>query len=360
MEVCDEGPLLEASRLDRSWLHSGRGLSATASFRKQMWSELSSVQHSATLTTETMKLLMPDNTSVAHPTEDTNVIETPAQHRDDSSDKDLQRAEAACRVVVGGSSKGTRIIDVYQQSPVRVLFPKTGDDWAQEAVLVNTSGGVAGGDRLQLSVTALCGASIAVTTQAAEKIYRALNESAYITTQLNVDNAAKLAWLPQETIVFNHARLRRRMQIEISPGSELLALECLVLGRAARGETLSAGTIVDTWQVRKHGRLQWGDTFRLTDEVFAHISRKALLWDSTALATLLYFGSNLEEILQLIRAQAVSFDCQCGATLVGGMIVARLAARSSFELKGALRNVLQKLSEEHAPGPFRVPKMWSC
>jgi urease accessory protein len=276
------------------------------------------------------------------------------------SDRDLQRAEGVCRIVAGGSGNGTRIMDVYQKSPIRVLFPKTGDNRAQEAVLVNTSGGVAGGDRLQLSVTALSGASIAVTTQAAEKIYRALNESAHITTTLNVSSAAKLAWLPQETIVFNRARLCRRTEIEISPGSELLALEWLVLGRAAHGEMLSAGTIIDTWDVRKNGRLYWGDTFRLTDDVFPHLSRKALLWNSIALATLLYFGPDLGERLQLFRAQAVSFDCQFGATLVGEMVVARLAARSSFELKAALHNLLQELGKELAPGPFRVPKMWSC
>ena len=251
-------------------------------------------------------------------------------------------------------------MDVYQKSPIRVLFPRTGDDRAQEAVLVNTSGGVAGGDHLQLSVTALSGASIAVTTQAAEKIYRALDESARITTKLNVGDVAKLAWLPQETIIFNHARLCRRTEIEISPGSELLALECMVLGRAARGEELSAGAIVDAWQVRKNGRLQWGDTIRLTDDVFSHLSRKALLWDSTALATLLYFGPDLEDRLQLIRAQSVSFDCQCGATLVGGMVVARLAAGSSFELKAALRNLLEELGKELSPGPFQLPKMWQC
>jgi len=307
-----------------------------------------------------MKLLMPDNTSIAQWAEVTSAAETPTQHREDSSDKDLQRAEGACRIVVVGSGKGTRIMDTYQKSPIRVLFPRIGDDRAQEAVLVNTSGGVAGGDRLQSSVTALSGASVAVTTQAAEKIYRALDEPAWITTKLTVGNGAKLAWLPQETIVFNYARLCRRTEIEISLGSQLLALECLVLGRAAYGEKLTAGAIADTWLVRKHGRVQWGDAFRLTDDVFSHLSRKALLWDSTALATLLYFGPDLEERLELIRGQSVSFDCQCGATLTGGMVVARLAARSSFELKSALRNLLQELGSELAPGPFRVPKMWSC
>ena len=303
---------------------------------------------------------MPDDKSLAHSTQVTNSIETLAQHTENSSDKDLQRTEGTCRIVVGGSGKGTRIMDVYQKSPIRVLFPRTGNDRAQEAVLVNTSGGVAGGDRLQSSVTALSGASIAVTTQAAEKIYRALDESAQITTTLNVGTSGKLAWLPQETIVFNRARVCRRMEIEISPGSELLALEWLVLGRAAHGEKLSAGNIIDTWHVKKNGRLHWGDSFRVTDDVFPHLSRKALLSDSTALATLLYFGPGLEGLLQLIRAHCVSFDCHCGATLVGGMVVARLAASSSFELKAALRNLLQELGEELAPGPFREPKMWSC
>lgn len=286
-------------------------------------------------------------------------VEAPV-HTQKSSDKQLQRANGSCRIVVAGAGKGNRIVDLYQQSPMRVVFPRTDGDRSQEAVLVNTSGGVAGGDHLQLNVTALSGASIVVTTQAAEKIYRALDEAAHVTTQLNVGDGAKLAWLPQETILFNRVRLSRRIEIEISPGSELLALECLVLGRAAHGEKLSAGAIVDTWQVRKNGRLQWGDTFRLTDEVFSQITRKALLSDSTALATLLYFGSNLEGWREFIRAHSVSFDCQCGATLVGGIVVARMAARSSFELKAFLHNLLHKLGKAFAYGPFGVPKMWSC
>ena len=277
-----------------------------------------------------------------------------------SSDKDLQRAKGACQIVVAGSVNGTRILDLYQKSPIRVLFPRTGEGLAQEAVLVNTSGGVAGGDDLETSVTALSGACITVTTQAAERIYRALDESAHVTTRLYVGNAAKLGWIPQETIVFDRARLSRRTEIEISPGSELLAVESLVLGRRARGEKLLAGAINDTWHVKKSGRLCWADTFRVTDEVFSHLSRQALLWNSTALATLLYFGPDLEKRLELIRAQSVSFDCQCGATLVGGMVVARLAARSSFELRAALRDLLQELGKETAPGPFHVPKMWSC
>jgi urease accessory protein len=298
--------------------------------------------------------------SLSHFTEDTSAFDVPSRRLEHSSDRDLQRAEGSCRVVLGGSEKGTRVMDVYQKTPIRVLFPKSAGNQVQEAVLVNTAGGVTGGDRLQSSVTALEDASIIVTTQAAEKLYRALDEPAHIRTTLMACDAAKLAWLPQETIVFNRARICRRTEIEVSSGSQLLALEWLVLGRAAYGEKISAGSITDSWRVRKDGRLAWADTFRATDDVFSHLSRKALLSDCTAIATLLYFGPEPEARLQSIRDQAASFGCHCRATLLGGLVIARFAATASYELRAALRNLLQRLGEQPASGPFRVPKMWLC
>src|ERR1700757_2072786 len=298
---------------------------------------------------------MLDTTSLATFTEDARAFDTYARRLESSSDNNLQRAEGSCRIVVGGSERGTRIMDVYQKSPIRILFPRTSGSRVEEAVLVNTSGGVAGGDRLQTDVMAIEDASIAVTTQAAEKVYRAINESAHITTTLKARDTARLAWLPQETIVFNRARICRRTQIEVSSGSELLALEWLVLGRTAHGEKISAGDMMDSWRVRKDGRLVWADTFRATDDVLPYLSRKALLSDSTALATLLYFGPDLEEHLQVIRGLASSLECQCAATLVGGLIVVRFAAKVSCDLRSALCNLLQQFGNQLAPGPFRVP-----
>jgi urease accessory protein len=276
------------------------------------------------------------------------------------SDKDLQRANGAGRIVLRGTEKGTRIMDVFQRSPIRIMFPKTGGGAVEEAVLVNTSGGIAGGDRLEIAVTTLASASIAVTSQAAEKVYRALHEPAHIATKLKVSEAAKLAWLPQETIVFNWARLRRETEIELSSGAELLALECIVLGRAAHGEEVIGGHISDTWRVKKDGRLIWADTFRLTEEVFPHLDRKALLSDRKAVATMVYFGPDLDKRLEFLRELAPSLECQCAATSVSGLIVVRFAAKVSSDVRLALRSFLQQFSRELGPGPFRVPKMWSC
>jgi urease accessory protein len=240
------------------------------------------------------------------------------------------------------------------------MFPRIGGAAAEEAVLINTAGGIAGGDRLKCGVTALASASIAVTSQAAEKVYRALNEPARITTELKASEGAKLAWLPQETIVFNGARLSRETEIELSSGAQLLALEWLVLGRAAHGEEIVGGHITDIWRVRRDGRLIWADSFRATDEMFSHLHRKALLSNCKAVGTLIYFGPYLDTRLEFVRGIAPSLECHCAATSVGGLIIVRFAAKVSSNLRLALRSFLQQFGQELGAGPFRVPKMWSC
>jgi urease accessory protein len=301
-----------------------------------------------------------DPTPRSNLADDLRTSGSPGVHAGNPSDSDLQRAEGCGRIVLSGSRQGTRIIDLFQQSPVRIMFPRNAGRSVEEAVVVNTAGGIAGGDRLESAVTALANASIAVTSQAAEKVYRALNEPAHISTKLKACGAAKLAWLPQETIVFNFARLSRKTEIELSSGAELLALEWLVLGRAAHGEEMVGGYISDSWHIKKDDRLIWADSFRVTDETFPHLPRKALLFRSKAVGTLIYYGPHLDARLEFLRDMAPSMPCRCAATLVGGLVVVRFAAERSSELKLTLRNLLEKFGSEVGPGPFRVPKMWSC
>jgi urease accessory protein len=187
-----------------------------------------------------------------------------------------------------------------------------------------------------------------------------LYEPARIATRLKAFESAKLAWLPQETIVFNCARLHRTTEIELFAGTELMALEWLVLGRAAHGEVLVGGHISESWRVKKDGRLIWSDSFRLTDETFSQLHRKALLSNCKAIATLIYFGPDLDERLGFLREIIPSLPCNCGVTLVGGLIVVRFAAQESSDLKLALRSFLLQFGPELGSGPFRVPKMWSC
>jgi urease accessory protein len=276
------------------------------------------------------------------------------------ADKDLQRARGYGRIVLSGSKNSTRIMDVFQCAPIRIMFLRSMSGAIDEAVLINTAGGIAGGDRLETDVTALPNSSIAVTSQTAERVYRALNEPAQIVTKLKVCEAARLAWLPQETIVFDCGRISRETEIEFSSGAEFLVLEWLVLGRAEHGEAIVGGSIRDNWHVRHDGRLIWADCFRITDGMFSHLNRKALLSSYKAVGTLIYFGPSLDKRLESLRATARFLDCHCAATSVGGLIIVRFAANESADLSIALRRFLQQFSVELGPGPFHVPKMWSC
>jgi urease accessory protein len=276
------------------------------------------------------------------------------------SDVDLERANGAGRIVFTGSASGTRISEVYQKFPIGLMFPRIGDGVVKEAVIINSSGGIAGGDRLEIEVVALNNAAAVVTTQAAEKVYRALDRPARVGTKLRACGTAKLAWLPQETIVFNEARIRRQTEIDLCSGAELIALEWLVLGRAARGEEVLSGHISDSWRIKRDGHLIWADGFRVSDEVFAQLHRKALLSNWKAVATLIYFGPGLDARLMILREIAASLDCCCAATIVGAIIIVRVAAAVSSDLRRGLRSLLEQFSRELGPGPFGVPKMWSC
>jgi urease accessory protein len=292
---------------------------------------------------------------------DPSILSRPADLcADPLLDKGLQRADGCGRLVLSASENGTRIEDIFERSPTRIMFPRTGSRPVEEAVIINTGGGVAGGDRLECSVNALPGASIAVTSQAAEKVYRALYDPARVATRLKARESARLAWLPQETIVFNGARIHRTTEIELFSGAELLALEWLVLGRAAHGEIVVGGSVIDGWRVKRDGQLVWADSLRITDGTFVHLSRKALLSSCNAIATLIYFGPDLEKRLDFLRQIISCLGCECAVTLVSGLIVARFAANQSSDLKLALRSFLQQFEPEVGSGPFRVPKMWSC
>ncbi len=284
----------------------------------------------------------------------------PPDHAETISDTELQRAEGSARVVLDSDEHGTRVVDVMQRSPLRLLFPRPVDTAVPEVVVVNTSGGIAGGDRLEMSVTTRAGATILVSSQAAEKVYRSLSEPASVVTRLTAHPGSRLAWLPQETIVFDRARLSRQTRIELHGNCEFVALECLVLGRSAHGEKFLGGEVTERWQVSRDGRLIWADAFRIAGDTFGQLREPALLANSHALATLIYSGSDPEGTVERLREVAPSMECQCAVTLVAGLVVVRLAAGMAWDLKCALHSVLQELDCRADPTPFGVPKMWSC
>lgn len=163
------------------------------------------------------------------------------------------------------SGMGTRLAHLYQSDPLRVMFPHVPAGEPLQAALITTSGGMVGGDTHSVQVAAGRNASAMVVGQAAEKVYRSNGPDCTIDIDLNVEDAAWLEWLPQETIMFDGARLRRRTHADVAPGGRLLAGEVVVFGRTAMGETVRSGLFHDEWEVSRGGRPVWADAQHWTD-----------------------------------------------------------------------------------------------
>lgn len=259
----------------------------------------------------------------------------------------------------------TRLDHLYQHDPLRVLFPTPPMDDLPNAVLVTTSGGLVGGDRLDISVSAGPHTAAMATAQAAEKVYRSAGEDSVIDVRLSVGNDAWLEWLPQETILFDGARLRRQTRIDLDAGAKVLAGEILVFGRIASGERLSRGLVREEWRVRRKGRLIWADALHLEadgkeslDGIFAE---PACFGGATAQATAIYADDDPARHLELARSLLAQGDdeLRSAATVVNGVLVARWLGHDPARLRRAFGDYWAGFRRGSGGLPATLPRLWT-
>lgn len=262
----------------------------------------------------------------------------------------MQRAEGRARVAFRQRAGATRLETLFQEGCAKIKLPTPLAGAAPEAILINTSGGLTGGDRLSVEVEAGAGASATITTQACERIYRSTGANADVTNRLTVRAGARLAWLPQETILFDGGRLARRLEVELEGDAELVAVEAVLFGRTAMGEAVRNGSLHDRWRVKRDGHLIFADDFRVDGDIAAKLAKRAALGGRRAMATILYAGPEPERLLEPARA-IIGEDG--GASAWGGKFLARLVAESGL----ALRRKVEPLLSLLLPGQ-PLPKVW--
>jgi urease accessory protein len=263
----------------------------------------------------------------------------------------LQRAEGRGHLAAKLFDGRTRIRELYQEGAAKIRLPDTFDA-SMEAVIINTSGGLTGGDRMSWSVVAGAGTRVDVTTQACEKIYKASAGTAEVSTSIEVGAGARVDWLPQETILFDRASLSRRLDVDLDENAEFLAVEAVLLGRKAMGEMMETGLFRDRWRIRRSGRLIHAEELRLSGGVAALAARQAVLGGQVAFATLLYAGPLAEAYLGKVRPLVEG--PMGGASAWNDKLVVRLAAADGFSLRKILIPVISAL-RNGAP----VPKVWN-
>jgi urease accessory protein len=258
------------------------------------------------------------------------------------------RAHGRVALAVGAARGATRRTRVAEEGSLRVRFPNAKGS-ELEAILVNTAGGMAGGDSFDIDIAAGADAQLLFGTAAAEKIYRSLGPATRVAVRLQASAGATLRWLPQETILFDRARLERRIEVDLDEGAALVLAEAMVFGRAAMGESVAQGELIDRWRVRIGGRLAFAESMRLDGAIATKLSERAVAAGGCALATVLIVPGEARHV-EAVRA--LEFSGETGISAWNGIAVARLVAPDGVGLRRDLAAVLAALQT----GP--LPRLW--
>jgi urease accessory protein len=244
----------------------------------------------------------------------------------------------------------TRRHHLHESGSLRVRFPSPEAD-GLSAVFVNTAGGVAGGDRFDIDIVAGEDSRLTLTTAAAEKIYRAESAPAQLNISLKAAAGAHLGWLPQETILFDRARVSRRIDIDLAESASLLLCEIVVFGRAAMGERMLRGEFIDRWRIRRGGRLVFAETVRLDGDIGAKLANSAIAKGGVAIGTALIMPGD-EALVERIRTLSETFGGEVGISAWNGFAMARFCAQDAARLRADMMAVLGRASGS------ALPRLW--
>jgi urease accessory protein len=260
------------------------------------------------------------------------------------------RARGSVRFDVQAVDGVTRRGRLHESGSLRVRFPSP-ESQGLSAVFVNTAGGVAGGDHFDINIVARESARLTITTAAAEKIYRSNGPIAEVDIALRADEHAHLAWLPQETILFDQARVLRKIDIDLAESASLLLCEIVVFGRTAMGERMEHGTFVDRWRMRRGGRLVFAETVRLDGEIGEKLAKPAIAKAGTAIGTALIVPGD-QALVERIREVSQSFGSEVGISCWNGFAMARFCAQDTARLRADMMAVLGRASGS------ALPRLW--
>ncbi len=266
----------------------------------------------------------------------------------------LQRVRAAGRLSFRATAGVTHVADLYQEGACRLRLPRIAPGEPPEAITINTAGGLTGGDRVDLSVALDDGAAAVVTSQACEKIYRAAADEARIRTSITLAPGSHLDWLAQPMIVFNRARVRRTLSVEMADDAAFLGVESVILGRTAMGETVSHGAVHEAWRIRRGGRLIYADAFRAEGNVADILSAPATGLGARATGTIVHCAPEAEAALPRAREIVGDLRSEAAASAWNGLLMVRLVSHDGQ----ALLTDLSRFFTAYRGRP--MPRTWLC
>ncbi len=263
----------------------------------------------------------------------------------------MQRARGTGKISTQIRDGGTHLQTLFQDGCAKIRLPNTHNS-TLEAVLINTAGGLTGGDHMQWTAEAIEEGRLVVTTQACERIYKSTGDVARVQTHLIAGANAHIDWLPQETILFDTSKFARNIDIDLAQGATLTAVEAVLLGRDAMGEMARNAQFSDTWRIRRDGRLIHAEATRLTGDAHRERDSLSLLDGMRAFATIVRIAPDAPARLASIRAMLPEAG-RIAASAIGERLIIRAIAPSGLALRRLIVPIIANLS-----GGGSLPRLW--
>jgi urease accessory protein len=264
-----------------------------------------------------------------------------------------QRAVGRLALSFAQADGQTRVQKFYQEGCLKTRLPRAVQAGRCEAVTLNISGGIAGGDSLDTSIALGPGAQVGIATQAAERIYRALDAPSRIATAITLGPGAALDYFPQETILFDGFALRRSLDIDLAEDADFLGVETLVFGRRAMGEIVRTGFLRDRITLRRQNRLLLQDITRLDGDIATTLARKAVAGGAGAVASIIFAAPDAPARLPMLRDDLAASGLIAGASGFETIVFARILAPDSASLRNCVVAALRACRDGRP-----MPRAW--
>lgn len=274
----------------------------------------------------------------------------------------MQRSEGTARIAFKTRGDATVLDDLYQAGSAKVRFPREGLGPVKDAVLINTTGGIADGDRFTVTVACGPGTQALVTSQAAERVYKAVDRDnpAALSTRLLVAADATLMWLPQETMLFDGGAVRRTLDLDVAETGSTVMAESYVIGRTAMGERVGVARLFDRWTVRHGGKLVFADSLKLDGDITTLLAEPVVTGGATVFATLLYVGTDAPHRLDALRDVVAGVPANAACSLRAPVLAVRMIAADVIQLHRSLIAVAAHLSPCPDHVAARLGRQWLC
>ncbi|OAI14289.1 urease accessory protein UreD [Methylomonas koyamae] len=248
----------------------------------------------------------------------------------------------------------TALVRRQHRGPLTVQRPFYPEGEVCHVYLLHPPGGVVAGDRLTINANAETAAQALITTPAAGKFYRSGGGEAQQTVNLMIADGASLEWLPQETIVYDGARLSANMRVDLAEQSRFIGWEITALGRPAAGEGFSDGHAELNWRIQRGGRLFYLERQHLDAQAFQ--ARWGLAGNSACGTMFVYPATSLH--LEAVQ-ELIGDEPNRGVTLIEGLLICRALDERADVLKGYFEKVWGLVRRDVVGKEVCLPRIWA-